>query len=99
MKLVTQQTADWNGTAWSAFKNYPISVAAKTGTAQSQPNASDNGAFVCYAPADDPQIAIAVYGEKAGHGNTLATIARDILDIYFEVGEIGDVTTYENKLS
>lgn len=99
MKLVTQKTDEWNGTAYATFKNYPISVAAKTGTAQSQPNASDNGAFVCYAPADDPQIAIAIYGEKAGHGNTLATIAKDILDIYFEVGEVGDVTTYENKLS
>jgi penicillin-binding protein 2 len=99
MKLVTQKTADWNGTAYSTFKNYPISVAAKTGTAQDKSGASDNGAFVCYAPADDPQIAIAIYGEKAGHGNTLATIARDILDIYFDVGEIGDVITYENKLS
>ena len=100
MRLVTQRTDDWSGTAYSTFKNYPIAVAAKTGTAQSgQTNASDHGAFVCYAPADDPQIAIAIYGEKAGHGNTLATIARDMLDIYFEVGEVGDVITNENKLS
>lgn len=100
MRLVTQKTSDWNGTAYSTFKNYPIAVAAKTGTAQSgQNNASDHGAFVCYAPADDPQIAIAIYGEKAGHGSSLTTIAKDILDIYFEVGEIGDVPTYENKLS
>ena len=99
MKLVTQKTEDWSGTAYSTFKNYPISVAAKTGTAQDNPSASDNGAFVCYAPADDPQIAIAIYGEKAGHGSQLATIARDILDIYFEVGAIGDVTTNENKVS
>ena len=99
MKLVTQKTADWNGTAYSTFKNYPISVAAKTGTAQSIPKQSDNGAFVCYAPADDPQIAIAIYGEKAGHGSSLTVIARDILDIYFEVGEVGDVTSLENKLS
>ena len=88
------------GTAYSTFKNYPIKIAAKTGTAQSGiTNASDNGAFVCYAPADDPKIAIAIYGEKAGHGSSLTTIAKDILDIYFEVGEVGDVTTYENKLS
>ena len=88
------------GTAYSTFKNYPIKIAAKTGTAQSGiANASDNGAFICYAPADDPRIAIAVYGEKAGHGSSLTTIARDILDIYFEVGEVGDVTTLENKLS
>ena len=53
---------------------------------------------MCYAPADNPRIAIAIYGEKTGHGNTLATIARDIMDIYFDVGEVGEVPTYENKL-
>ncbi|MBR3978763.1 MAG: hypothetical protein IKJ94_03980 [Oscillospiraceae bacterium] len=99
MKLVTQKTEDWSGTAYGTFKNYPVSVAAKTGTAQGNRNSSDHGAFVCYAPADDPQIAIAIYGEKAGHGSQLATIARDILDIYFEVGEAGDVITNENKVS
>ena len=99
MKLVTQKTARWNGTAYSTFKNYPIAVADKTGTAQDKQGSSDNGAFICYAPADDPKIAIAIYGEKAGHGSSLTTIARDILDIYFEVGEVGDVTAYENKLS
>ncbi len=99
MKLVTQKTEDWSGTAYGTFKNYPVSVAAKTGTAQGAKNSSDHGAFVCYAPADDPQIAIAIYGEKAGHGSQLATIARDILDIYFEVGETGDVITNENKVS
>ena len=80
--------------------NYPIKIGAKTGTAQNGiPGASDNGAFVCYAPFDDPQIAIAIYGEKAGHGGDLASIARAILDVYFEVGEATDVTAYENKLS
>lgn len=99
MILVTKKTDKFNGTAYTTFQNYPIAVAAKTGTAQSGSNtASDHGAFVCYAPADNPRIAIAVYGEKAGHGNTLATVARDIMDIYFDVGEVGDVATYENKL-
>ncbi len=100
MYLVTHATARFNGTAYSTFKNYPIEVCAKTGTAQTgNPSGSDNGAFICYAPADDPQIAIAVYGEKAGHGSWLATVAKDILDVYFEVGEIGDVTSNENQLS
>ena len=100
MKLVTQKTADHTGTAYSIFKNYPISVAAKTGTAQGGIlTASDHGAFVCYAPADNPQIAIAIYGEKAGHGSSLGTIAKDMLDVYFDVDEVGDVLTYENKLS
>jgi penicillin-binding protein 2 len=100
MKMVTQKGPDWNGTAQSTFRTYPIKVAAKTGTAQNgQNNASDHGAFVCYAPAEDPQIAIAIYGEKAGHGSSLATIARDIMDAYFEIGEAADVTAHENKLS
>ena len=99
MILVTKKTEKFNGTAYTTFQNYPIPVAAKTGTAQSGSlTASDHGAFVCYAPADNPRIAIAIYGEKAGHGNTLATIARDIMDIYFDVGEVGEVPTYENKL-
>ena len=78
-----------------------VTVYAKTGTAQHGiSTASDHGAFVCYAPADStPKIAIAIYGEKAAHGNTLATIARAMLDVKFEVGEIGDVPTYENQLS
>lgn len=100
MVLVTQKTEKFNGTAYSTFKNFPIPVAAKTGTAQGGiKTASDHGAFVCYAPADNPRIAIAIYGEKAGHGSSLGTIARNIMEVYFEVGEVGEVPTYENKLS
>ncbi len=88
------------GTAYSTFRNYPITVAAKTGTAEHGNNtASDHAAFVCYAPIDDPQIAISVYVEKGGHGYTLATVAKAIMDVYFEVGQVGDVNTYENQLS
>ncbi len=84
MKMVAGESG---GTGYATFKNYPVSVAAKTGTAQiGITGASDNGAFVCFAPADDPQIAIAVYGERAGHGSSVATIARSILDAYFNVG-------------
>lgn len=99
MKLVTDRT-DWTGTAYQTFKDYPVKVAAKTGTAEtSQKNASDNGAFICYAPAENPRIAIAIYGEKAGHGSSLAKIAKAMLDVYFEVGEVGDVNTFENEIS
>ncbi len=88
------------GTAYSTFRNYPITIAAKTGTAQTGiPSASDNAAFVCYAPLDNPQIAISVYVEKGGHGSTLGSVAKAVLDEYFKVGETADVNTYENKLS
>ena len=85
------------GTAYSTFYNYPISIAAKTGTAETD-SGSANGAFVCYAPFDDPQIAIVVYGEKAGGGSRLAVVAKAILDLYFEV-DTGETDSFENQIS
>lgn len=93
----------FNGTAYDTFKNYPINVCGKTGTADTEISyaglGSANGAFICFAPKEDPQIAICIYGERVGHGNTLAAAAKPILDAYFEIGEAADVTTYENKIS
>ena len=87
------------GTAYKIFGNYPIEVSAKTGTAQTGPGQSDNGAFVCFAPSNDPQIAIAVYGEKAGHGSDMAAVAKAILDAYFQVDEYADLVINENQVS
>ena len=87
------------GTAAKTFQHYPITICAKTGTAQQEAGGSDNGAFVCFAPMEDPQIAISIYGEKAGHGSSLAVVAKAILDAYFEIGEATDLTVYENQLS
>ncbi len=97
MYLVTSTVA---GTADTTFMGYPIKVAGKTGTAETGIyGTSDNGAFVCYAPLEDPKIAIAVYVEKAGHGGSVASVAKSILDVYFDVGEVGDVNTFENQVS
>ena len=89
------------GTARKIFKDYPVEVAAKTGTAQTGiKNSSDNGAFVCYAPYDDPEIVVAVYGEKAGHGSSLGEIARSVLDAYFNVDSAdGNTVTGENGVN
>lgn len=95
MKMVTSKPY---GTAYSTFKNYPISVAAKTGSAQHGGEGPLNGAFICFAPADNPQIAIAVYGEKIGGGSYLAPVAKAILDAYFGLNS-GDVDNFENGLN
>lgn len=92
MKAVAQESG---GTAYSTFKDYPISVAAKTGTAEGV--GISNGAFICFAPADDPQIAIAVYGEHVKGGSYLAPVAKAILDVYFGLNS-GEVDNFENQL-
>ena len=85
------------GTARKILKDYPIAVAAKTGTAETD-NGSDNGAFVCYAPYENPEIAIVVYGEKAGHGSTMGQIAKALLDTYFQDVLAGDLPSGENQV-
>ena len=63
-----------------------ISVAAKTGTAETGTNGRANAWAVGFAPADDPQIAFAVLVEgddtdPAPHGGTVAgPIARALLE-------------------
>ena len=75
------------GSASSVFKDYPVEIGGKTGTAQVGNNSSDNALFVAFAPFDDPEIAIAVVIEKGETGTNAAYVARDILDAYFRIGE------------
>ncbi len=67
----------------SGLKNYTVEVCAKTGTASHGTGGSDNGAFVCYAPADDPEIAIAIYVEHGASGSNFYQVAEEIMDYYF----------------
>jgi penicillin-binding protein 2 len=48
-----------------------LHVAGKTGTSQN-PHGEDHALFICYAPAEDPTIAIAIVVENAGHGGSVA---------------------------
>ena len=72
-------------------------IAGKTGTAQVftvaqdeeydeaelEKKLRDHALFIAYAPADDPQIAVAVVVENGGHGGSVAApIARAIMDAY-----------------
>lgn len=71
------------GTAYATFAGYTPTVASKTGTTETGA-VSDDAVFICYAPADDPEIAIAVVVEKGMAGANLAPIAREVLDYYFD---------------
>ena len=87
------------GTARTTMRGTSVEVAAKTGTAETGRLGSDDGSFVCFAPVDDPEIAIAVFGEKAAHGSTLGLVAKDIIEYYFYQAQASAVNTYENQIS
>ena len=78
--------------------SFPVAVCAKTGTAEHASGGSDHGAFICFAPMEDPVIAIAIYGEKVAHGSSLAPVAEQILEEYFNTVYASDVFTYENQI-
>ena len=80
------------------FKDCIVSAGAKTGTAQLGENVTNNGMFVCFAPYEDPEIAVAVAIEKGGSGSALASTAVKILNAYFSADEIGTAIISENQL-
>lgn len=55
-----QVTQGKNGTLKKYFENYPIDVAAKSGTAQESSKRSEHTTFVAFAPYQDPEISVAV---------------------------------------
>ena len=88
-----------NGTANKVFGDYPVAVCAKTGTAQHGAAGSDHASFVCYAPANDPMIAIAIYVEKGAQGGNLGVIAKAVFDAAFATEGGNDVVAPENGMN
>ncbi len=85
------------GTARRIGANSQYKIAAKTGTAQvigikqneryKESEVSlrnrDHALFIAFAPADDPQIVVAVIAENGGHGgSTAGPVARKVMDYY-----------------
>lgn len=67
------------------FANYPIKIAAKTGTAQN--SGSDHTTFICFAPYENPEIAIAVVIAHGKSGMLSKNVARDIMNCYFNLSK------------
>lgn len=76
------------GDSYRSFDSLPFSVACKTGTAQKKQKVNGtlveytNGFMIAYAPADNPQIAIAVAIENTKSSSTVTCVA-EILKAYF----------------
>ncbi len=86
--------ADEAGTAYWSFLDFDIPVAAKTGTAEN--TGSDHTAFICYAPYDDPQVAIAVVLEHGAKGMYSMGVAKDLLNAYFYPDKYPETTPTES---
>ena len=64
-----------------------LDVCGKTGTAQN-PRGADNSVFICFAPRENPKIAIAAYVENGGFGATYAAPIASLMVEKYLKGEV-----------
>ena len=79
------------------FSALPVKVGCKTGTAQVATKTA-NAVFVCYAPYDNPQVALCLVAEQGASGGNLAEIAAGILAQYFSTDSSLSTVQGENVL-
>ncbi len=66
-----------------------LDICGKTGTAQN-PHGHDHSVFICFAPRDNPKIAVAAYVENGGFGATWAAPIASLLTEMYLTGEISE---------
>ena len=65
-----------------------LEICGKTGTAQN-PHGDDHSVFICFAPMDNPKIAVAAYIENGGFGASYAAPIASLLTEMYLNKEIG----------
>lgn len=103
MYLMANDISSSSLTVYYALGNYSyngvsLPVAAKTGTSQLGEDKTNNAIFMCYAPFDDPQIAISIVVERGQAGANLSSMARNVLDAYFGLGDKSSTADSEYTL-
>lgn len=88
-----------DGSVSRYFQNLGVKVGAKTGSAQISAQTESNAVFVCFAPYDKPEIAMAIVVEHGGSGSELGAMAADILSYYFSAKQTQDEVPTENTLT
>lgn len=92
------------GTAYSAFENFPstgFTVCGKTGTVENPPK-QDNATFAAFAPCRNPRYAAVAYIEQAGLGGEAAAPVVAAVFRRIAMGDIDvvpTVTEAENLIS
>ncbi|MFG6383685.1 MAG: peptidoglycan glycosyltransferase [Lachnospiraceae bacterium] len=72
---------------YKPFKDFPIAIAGKTGTAQQIPTRANHALFIGYAPFENPEIAIATRIAYGYTSSNAAEVSSNILKYYFKLAE------------
>ena len=103
MRCAATGTYRWGTTIGTSFANYPIEMVCKTGTAETGFEDSrkeySNGLFICYAPKNKPEVALALVVEKGKWGSSSVGIAKKIMAAYFNKSiNTSKTTTISNPI-
>lgn len=82
-----------NDSNWPIFQDLQVSLAGKTGTAQQSYKRANHGLFVGYAPADEPEIAMAVRIAYGYSSTNAEYVAKDVLNYYFDLKDETEILT------
>lgn len=75
------------------FSNLAVNVAGKTGTAQENLSRANHALFVCYAPYEEPEIAIATRITFGYTSDYAAQVTRDVLKYYYGLAQPDEIIT------
>ncbi|SFB67877.1 penicillin-binding transpeptidase domain-containing protein [Butyrivibrio sp. YAB3001] len=73
------------------YSNLGVAVAGKTGTAQESKSKPNHSLFVCYAPYEKPEIAIATRIANGYTSSYAAQITKEALSYYFNLRDEDDI--------
>lgn len=77
----------------SYFSDLAVNVAGKTGTAEQTKSRPNHALFVCYAPYEEPEIAMATRIPFGYSSDYAAQVARDIIKYYYGLAEEDELIT------
>lgn len=69
------------------YNDLGVNVAGKTGTAQESKSRTNHALFVCYAPYEEPEIAIATRIAFGYSSDYAARTTREVLKYYYELDD------------
>lgn len=91
MRMVVESKAYYN--------DLSVHVAGKTGTAQENKSRPNHALFMCYAPYENPEIAMAVRVANGYTSDYAAQIAKDVVKYYYNLADEEEVAGTASELS
>lgn len=72
-----------NGSAARIFRDLPIEIAGKTGTAEESATRGNHAWFISYGPYTSPEIAVTVNIPYGYSSSNAATLAKHVYELYY----------------